>query len=240
MVYFRASIFLPSLALISLLAAALFLLMGWDYPIQLKIEANDTQYWNNIWRTISLFGLGKIQAAGCFIALYFYIGRQYPFFSFWKLVFKSTLLTYLRLWRNRAQPISEMKNWPKPAQALFSAVPIMFVVGTICAVLKISIGRPRPKMLLWHNETAFHWLDGTLGRYQSMPSGHVMTTFALLTVLWPHFPKLRWPLLAYGILSAVARVMAMTTHYVSDVLVGAALGIALALIFNRQLSRIPS
>lgn len=241
---FRASFFSRSYTATALWIAAaffalgaLFLFSGWDYSIQVIIAENDVHAINKIWRGISLFSLGKIQALFCLLAIHWYVGRNYTFLAFLRFICTQIIRIYLNLWRNAAQLPKNTHAWPAPAKALLSAIPITFAAGTVCAILKMIIGRPRPKMQLWYDETAFQFFDGFSGRYQSLPSGHVMTTVALLTIIWPHFPRLRWLFLAYGTLSATARVMSMTTHYISDVLIGASLGIVVALLFNHQLNK---
>lgn len=208
---------------------------GIDYTIQDWVAAQNTQPRNDVWRVISLLGIGKVQMLICLVSLYLYVGRKtHRFIPFWKHTFLFITVSFLNLWRGKATFNDFARAWPLNARVLLTAVPIMLVIGTICALLKHAIGRPRPKMYLWYNETAAHWLGGFAGRYQSMPSGHAITTFAIIGVLWPFFPRLRWFLLAYGILSAVARVMSMTTHFASDVLVGAGLGLLLAHFFSQQ------
>lgn len=220
--------FIPTSAFLLALGAACWL-MGWDYTIAQYVANNDTQHINTLWRRISLLGLGKVQMLFCLTLLYVAFKRgNIPVTGFfWPQTLRAVVTTFGRFFIGRFSTPSLIKNWQKPYQALFLAVPLMLFIGVLCSILKIIIGRPRPKMFLWENETALHLFNGFGGRYQSFPSGHTLTTFVFLTVLWPHFPRWRAPLLAYALISASARVMSYTTHYVSDVLIGAALGILL-------------
>lgn len=211
---------------------------GLDYIIQDWLAAHDDPEINLLWRKVSLFGLGKNQALVILVLLYIFFGaKSAGIFRFWPKAIAAILATFFRLWFGRARITRMTLDWPKKAQILLMSIPIMFAAGTICAVLKHIIGRPRPKMYLWHNETAIQLFEGFSGRYQSMPSGHVATTFALIGVLWPHFPRLRWLMLVYACISSASRVMSVTPHFVSDVLIGAALGLMTAKIFNTQLDK---
>lgn len=95
--------------------------------------------------------------------------------------------------------------------------------GLLTAIIKRLIGRPRPEYL----ETlgpfdfrAMSWLDWT---YQSFPSGHTTTAFALcftVSFLVPRgFP---W-MLTLAVLIAVSRII-VGAHYPTDVLGGAVVG----------------
>lgn len=231
---FKSSYFWGSLLIIS---GLLFWISGLDYTIQFWIEAQDTQSKNTFWRIISLFALGKIQLLACLAILFFFMHKTLSLPSFILQILKNIILTYGRFFKGAAQIPPLLKNYPLRVQQLFMAMPLMLFVGTLCALLKIIIGRPRPKMFLWHDDVTMQWLNGFSGKFQSMPSGHTITTVVLVTALWPYFPKLRWPLLIYTFISALARVMSMTTHYTSDVLVAAGLGIIATTIFSQQYNK---
>jgi undecaprenyl-diphosphatase len=62
----------------------------------------------------------------------------------------------------------------------------------------------------------------------SMPSGHAATAFAAAVAVVLIHPWLRWPLLCLSALVGISRVW-LGVHYLSDVIVGAALGTAVAL-----------
>jgi undecaprenyl-diphosphatase len=61
----------------------------------------------------------------------------------------------------------------------------------------------------------------------SFPSGHASTVFAVAAVLGILIPLLRWPLLAVATGLALTRVV-VRAHFLSDVIAGAAIGIATA------------
>ena len=62
-----------------------------------------------------------------------------------------------------------------------------------------------------------------------MPSGHATTAFAAAVAVALLWPRLRVPMLIYAFLIAASRVV-LDAHYVSDVLAGAAVGVAGALL----------
>lgn len=102
--------------------------------------------------------------------------------------------------------------------------------GILNRVLKCFLGRARPQLLD----------DGTYGFYgitslqykaafNSMPSGHSTTAFAAAVALAVLFPRARVWLLLLATSIAMSRVL-INAHYISDVLAGAALGTATALL----------
>ena len=65
------------------------------------------------------------------------------------------------------------------------------VSGLISVILKLLIGRPRPKIWFEEADTGFYFLQGIVD-YASMPSGHATTLYALYitTILClPHHPS---------------------------------------------------
>ena len=115
---------------------------------------------------------------------------------------------------------------------LFSAVAVS---GIIVDLLKVIIGRPRPKLLFSAGSYEFSWI-GLSADHWSFPSGHAATAAALATALWCLWPQ---PVLFYVVgaaLVAISRVV-MGAHYLSDVVMGAFVGMlatrALAAGFTR-------
>ena len=99
-----------------------------------------------------------------------------------------------------------------------------FLVGSVILhVIKIFLGRRRPRDEFEHGLYGFRWFTWQL-QYDSFPSGHSMTIFCVAVVLSAAFPLLApvWLLLAFGL--SLTRAM-LTAHFLADVMVGAAIGI---------------
>jgi undecaprenyl-diphosphatase len=104
--------------------------------------------------------------------------------------------------------------------------------GLAAILLKVLVHRPRP----WTQAAPDGWSDYlSNSSFHSFPSGESTTSFALAVVLGAWFPKLRVPLMAAAALIAVARVL-VGSHYPSDVMGGAMLGILVGQMVN-HLSR---
>jgi membrane-associated phospholipid phosphatase len=96
------------------------------------------------------------------------------------------------------------------------------LAGLVTDALKPLIGRARPVLL--DREDFYGFLPLSVhANYNSFPSGHTTTAFALafaLTALWP---RSRSWMIAFAVAIALSRVM-VNAHYVSDVFAGAAVG----------------
>jgi membrane-associated phospholipid phosphatase len=106
------------------------------------------------------------------------------------------------------------------------AVPSLFVT-----IVKRMIGRARPYVggsldpLLF---SPFAWVPA----YAGMPSGHATTAFAVLVAFGTLWPRARTILLVYAVLIGISRPLVIA-HYPSDVLAGALVGIAGAMMVRR-------
>ena len=107
------------------------------------------------------------------------------------------------------------------------------VSGLATQVIKHLIGRPRPRMNLPPHMFTGYNLDSD---FHSMPSGHTATCFALAVILSARFPRYSW--LFYGLSAGVGigRVLA-GSHYLSDVMAAAILGLLVGLALKRLLLR---
>lgn len=106
------------------------------------------------------------------------------------------------------------------------------VAGLSADVVKFIAGRYRPNMYF-----SQHLYGFTFFKYKysmvSFPSGHTATIFGGMGVLSLLFKRLRFVFLTVAVVVAFSRV-ATIHHYVSDVLCGAALGMASSIfIVNR-------
>ena len=99
--------------------------------------------------------------------------------------------------------------------------------GLIADVLKFIVGRARPK--LYFDEQIYGAkLLGLYTLYFSFPSGHAATAFSLATSIAFFKPKFTVFLYSLAALIAFSRI-AITAHYMSDVVAGAYIGVAFAL-----------
>ncbi len=110
-------------------------------------------------------------------------------------------------------------------------IAVLAVSGLASQALKHLFGRARPSLI--DMVGPFHFdLMALKSTYASMPSGHSVSAFAMAVSLGWMAPRLRWPLLVLALLIAVSRVV-ISAHYPSDVIAGAALGAASAIMLRR-------
>lgn len=115
---------------------------------------------------------------------------------------------------------------------LFAAVAVS---GIATNIVKLLLGRARPKM--WDEAGIFGLSPFSLDHdFQGFPSGHATTLFALAAALGCVWPRWRTPLYALAALLAFSRV-AVNAHYPSDLVAGAMVGIATALLLRHFLAR---
>lgn len=119
------------------------------------------------------------------------------------------------------------------------------ISGIIAQVLKNLIVEARPAIYL--KDTSYHYFitDVTLHNYQSFPSGHSVSAFALAAVLSFAVKNKKYSMffLAGAILVGYSRIY-LAQHFMDDVLVGAIIGLLTAIVcwiffekyFNRLLS----
>jgi membrane-associated phospholipid phosphatase len=94
------------------------------------------------------------------------------------------------------------------------------VPGLFVSIVKRFIGRVRPSPAGPFAYEPFHWRPD----FASLPSGHTTTAFATLVAVGALIPRARPFLWAFALLIAVSRI-AVTAHFVSDVIAGAAVGV---------------
>jgi membrane-associated phospholipid phosphatase len=93
------------------------------------------------------------------------------------------------------------------------------IPGLVVSVIKRFIGRVRPSPAGPFAYEPFHWRPD----FASLPSGHTTTVFATLVAVGALFPRARPFLWGFALLIAVSRI-AVSAHFVSDVIAGAAVG----------------
>lgn len=105
--------------------------------------------------------------------------------------------------------------------------------AVLMVVLKSITRRQRPNEIAVngsYSDTFFQSHSSFAGTGSSFPSGHAMMSFSVATVFARRYRKHRWvPYVAYGLASVISFSRVSTSaHFPSDVLLGAALGFAMA------------
>ena len=101
----------------------------------------------------------------------------------------------------------------------------LIVTIIITTIIKVSLARYRPEMLLFDDRYGFHFFSFKKA-YNSMPSGHTALSFAGLLAIANFFKKSYITALAVLIacVIAVSRIIILD-HFVSDVILAAYIGI---------------
>jgi membrane-associated phospholipid phosphatase len=94
------------------------------------------------------------------------------------------------------------------------------IVGLINNLVKHLIGRARPKFM-HAGSVELSPLSGN--GWDSFPSGHAMSSFAVATVLAVKFPRVRYAILCVACTIAASRIL-RGSHYLTDVAAGVLLG----------------
>lgn len=105
----------------------------------------------------------------------------------------------------------------------FCSFPIYLSAGLFTYVLKVIFGRARPK--LWHGE-GFYGFEpfDFAARMHAYPSGHTVTTFALLAVVMNLYKPKWWPLFFMLAFIVASGRIGIGAHWPADVIAGAAIG----------------
>lgn len=106
-------------------------------------------------------------------------------------------------------------------------LPAYVLSGLFNWMIKIAVGKPRPKEVFWNNINPFdiHSFHNS-ATFWSFPSGHTASAFAMACVLAWGFPRGRIAFIFLATVIAVSRVIALTPHFIGDIVAGAGLGIA--------------
>lgn len=120
--------------------------------------------------------------------------------------------------------------WANKGLYLFLSV---LLSGVLTTLLKILIGRPRPKMFFEHHLWQPQWLEFKAS-FWSMPSGHTTTAFAAGVALGYIFPRYRLLFWIMAALVGLSRI-ALCKHYPSDVIVAAFIGSMVAWYLHKRM-----
>ena len=111
----------------------------------------------------------------------------------------------------------------------------LFVLAAVSGLASQALihlfGRARPRLIDLVGPYHFD-LFALKATYASFPSGHSVTIFAMAIGLAYMVPRLRYWLLAVAVMVALSRV-AISAHYPSDIIAGAALGAGSAVLLRR-------
>ncbi|NLA40717.1 MAG: phosphatase PAP2 family protein [Smithella sp.] len=132
--------------------------------------------------------------------------------SHWYFMILASALLIFRL-------IAKNRKW---TIRMFFLLACISASGLINLLLKWIAGRNRPVNLFDHGLFGFDFFEAGYA-LNSFPSGHTVTVFSLaaaLTILFPRFGA--WTFLPAAVIAA-SRVM-LTSHYLSDVIAGAVVG----------------
>jgi membrane-associated phospholipid phosphatase len=119
---------------------------------------------------------------------------------------------------------------PKMQRTALLAAEAMGDVEILTTVMKDVDRRSRP--ILVKNNFADTWFEDNSNNFHavgSFPSGHTIAAFAVATVVARRYGNHRWvPYAAYGLATIIGfSRITLSSHYVSDVFMGGALGYAI-------------
>jgi membrane-associated phospholipid phosphatase len=112
------------------------------------------------------------------------------------------------------------KSWSDRFLFLFVSISASGLINTL---FKWIAGRSRPINLFAHNQFGFDYFK-MIHESTSLPSGHAVTAFTLATGVSILFPRLSIPAFVIAVIIGASRIM-ITSHYLSDVFVGAGVAI---------------
>ncbi|SRR6266498_4744411 len=104
------------------------------------------------------------------------------------------------------------------------------VAGFVAAKLKIIFGRPPPEELLNEGADGFHFFNGGTG-FDSFPSSHAAIAAGIAGALSAIWPAHRRMFLGLAVMVAASRFI-IGAHYLSDVLLGCAVGLAIVVLIQ--------
>jgi len=143
--------------------------------------------------------------------------------SKWYLIGSGILFVYLRYIRKNVR-------WSHKPLFMFIAIASS---GLLVDLIKYTLGRYRPKLLFQDGLYGFAFLHAGYGT-TSFPSGHANTIAALALTLYCLFPRYGLLYLCFAVLVSASRAI-IGAHFLSDVVVGAYLGIVMTLLTRSYL-----
>jgi len=201
---------LRTLGLTLLISLICILLIGYvDKPTLLFVKQHVTGDLKAFFRVVTDFGKADAYVWGGVLA--FLIGR----------------IMFLRAKLTPTAPFYQALS----RSGLFVLVSLAYS-AVIVHAMKLSFGRPRPKVMFTEDFYGFHFFAFDT-KFNSFPSGHSQTIWAVMISLAILFPKGRYVFIAAAVLIASSRVL-VTAHYPSDVVMGSFIAIMCALGAHRR------
>jgi undecaprenyl-diphosphatase len=141
------------------------------------------------------------------------------------VLYPTGILVVLGLAVNLALP-DLARRLEGPLRRSASIFIIVAAAGLADDALKIVFGRARPYLWLAGDDSGFGFIRYS-AKFASFPSGHTTTSMAAAAVFSMLLPRARpWFFLAAGMIG-LSRIV-LNSHYLSDVIAGALLGLTLA------------
>lgn len=126
------------------------------------------------------------------------------------------------------------KNNLNASRSLFVFLSLS-ITGIFIDILKWITGRYRPIELLRNGHYGFDFF-GVGYEWTSFPSGHAQTAFTLAAALTILFPRWGIPLFIFAGAVGISRII-LTSHYLSDVIAEAGIGIIFTLVIKYMFDR---
>lgn len=143
--------------------------------------------------------------------------------STWYLVASLFLFVIFRFYRKN-------RVYANRALFIFAAVALS---GIAAIVVKLTVARYRPTLFFEKGLYGFDFFH-VIYEYNSFPSGHVVTIFSLAAAMSLFWPKYRVHLFIVAFAVALSRI-ALTSHFVSDVIAGAFIGTLTVLLLKKYI-----
>lgn len=138
----------------------------------------------------------------------------------------------LAVWILDHKHILDYRRWQVVPQLLLYA----YGAGLVANLLKCFVARTRPRCLADFSGDVWSTFVGMPGLIdwqlwtsdiQSFPSGHSATAVGLAIGLGRYYPRGKWLFAVYAAMACMQRVVA-EAHFLSDVIIGAAVAVAMA------------
>ncbi|MEZ0393266.1 MAG: phosphatase PAP2 family protein [Pseudobdellovibrionaceae bacterium] len=186
-----------------------------DQPLALWLKAVNVGQYYRIYRTLTD------------------AGEAVFYFTFSALGLAGAWLT-LRFFPNLSPRMQKhFQTWKERSLFLLAS---LLASGVLLHILKMIFGRQRPHRTDSFEAHVFHPFNLDW-HFHSMPSGHSQTLLTVATFFWITYPKSAWIVFPLALFLSFTR-LAMQAHFLSDVTVGAYVGLAVTLIVARKMKRI--